>query len=307
MRLTRTLAALAGATFLVAGAATAAVASTPTPAGSNAVGSLKLFDSSGNRVTSGAVDAMPFVARATADSGNVRDGDNRATLQVGTPVKGQDPQTWNLSPLSSATTYDPATENPTVRPGSTTRTLAQHIANFPNNATDDYAGLYQLRILPTQPGFSPTGLYFVATIKVTGNTWNQVAPDTTSTSLTTSPSGSAPTGTQVTLTAAVAPATAGSVQFFDGTTALGGPVAAPNGRASTTTTPAAGQHSYTARFTPTDFNNFYPSTSAAVPFQTTTTGPAPAVPEVRYALVLPVLAGVLGMSFFLVRRRRGTA
>ncbi|MGH3548335.1 MAG: Ig-like domain repeat protein [Pseudonocardiaceae bacterium] len=97
----------------------------------------------------------------------------------------------------------------------------------------------------------------------------------TSTALTTSPASQAASGTPVTLTATVTPATAlGVVQFKDGTANLGNPVAVSNGAASgTTSTLAAGSRSLTAVFTPATPTAFSPSTSPSVTFVITgTTG-----------------------------------
>jgi hypothetical protein len=76
-------------------------------------------------------------------------------------------------------------------------------------------------------------------------------------------------GQQITLTATVTAADGsspvGSVQFFDGGTALGTPVAVSGGTATrqfSSTVP--GQHSLTATFTPTDSNAFTGSTSNPV-------------------------------------------
>src|SRR5206468_2498471 len=95
-----------------------------------------------------------------------------------------------------------------------------------------------------------------------------------STTLTATPAGSAAAGSPVTLTATVSPAgAAGSVQFLDHGVALG--TAAVSGTSATfsTSTLAAGSHSFTAVFTPTAPTGATPSTSAAVSF--TVTAPAP--------------------------------
>lgn len=82
---------------------------------------------------------------------------------------------------------------------------------------------------PTDPhAFSPATSPSV-TMVVTGAT-------ATSTALTTSPASPVAYGTPVTLTATITPAAAaGSVQFKDGTTNVGNPVAVVNGMASRST------------------------------------------------------------------------
>jgi hypothetical protein len=93
-------------------------------------------------------------------------------------------------------------------------------------------------------------------------------PAATITTLTTSPGGPVEAGTEVTLNAAVTPAgVVGSVQFKDGGTDIGGPVAVSSGTASMrTSTLSAGTHQLTAVFTPTDSTAFGASTSLAVSF-----------------------------------------
>src|SRR5581483_4767879 len=83
-----------------------------------------------------------------------------------------------------------------------------------------------------------------------------IDPATTTTTVTASPVSPQPQGTSVTFTAAVTPATAaGTVQFFDGTTALGTPVTVTSGSATFTTPDlAVGDHPITATFTPADGN-----------------------------------------------------
>jgi hypothetical protein len=75
----------------------------------------------------------------------------------------------------------------------------------------------------------------------------------TTTTLAVTPSGSAASGSQVTLTAQVSPTAAGTVQFLDGTTAIGAPVAVTNGTAALTTSAlTVGAHTLSAAFTSTD-------------------------------------------------------
>ncbi len=125
------------------------------------------------------------------------------------------------------------------------------------------------------------------------------APEPTATSLTlSSDAASVTAGATVTLTARVAPAAAGSVEFREGTTVLGtGATAAGTGVATFATSAlAVGAHAITAAFTPTDGAAFAASTSgqttvtvtaATTPTDPTTptqpTGPSIAAPEVPAA------------------------
>ena len=94
----------------------------------------------------------------------------------------------------------------------------------------------------------------------------------TTTTLAVSPTGSATTGSQVTLTAQVSPTAAGTVQFLDGTTAIGAPVTVTNGTATLTTSALAqGAHQLSAAFTSTDAA-FGSSTSTATSYTVSAPG-----------------------------------
>ncbi|MFJ8579100.1 Ig-like domain repeat protein [Micromonospora sp. NPDC093277] len=95
---------------------------------------------------------------------------------------------------------------------------------------------------------------FVTPIKVTGENWEVVSSNTsTTTTLTVSPANSAVAESEVTLTATVnPPAATGSIQFRDGATALGSPVTVSGGTATFKTSGLpVGQHSLNAIFNPT--------------------------------------------------------
>lgn len=111
--------------------------------------------------------------------------------------------------------------------------------------------------------YTPSSVDWVAS---SGSITQTVTAATTTTTLT---AGADPVtfGSPETLTATVAAASGGpaigSVAFFDGTTAIGAPVALVAGVATlTTSTLALGSHSLTAVFTPTNGNNFSSSTGA---------------------------------------------
>jgi hypothetical protein len=79
-----------------------------------------------------------------------------------------------------------------------------------------------------------------------------------------------PAGTTIVLTATVTGNATGSVQFFDGATALGSaltpPGSASNNKVTLSQIPAAGTRQYSAVYTPTAGNGFAGSTSSTVPF-----------------------------------------
>ncbi|MEU3463679.1 Ig-like domain-containing protein [Streptomyces sp. NPDC006733] len=120
---------------------------------------------------------------------------------------------------------------------------------------------------------------FSTTITSTGDTWtvtSQAVP--TATTLTVSPATTAVAGAEVTLTAAVDPATAvGKLAFFDGATALGEADVASGQATVKTSALVAGPHDLTARFTPTDPAAFVASSSAVVAYTITaaTGSPSP--------------------------------
>jgi hypothetical protein len=96
----------------------------------------------------------------------------------------------------------------------------------------------------------------------------------TTTSLTVSPPSPQVAGTTVHLTATVTPSTVtGTVQFKDGSSNIGGPMAVAGGVASTSTNAlSTGSHNLSAVLTPTDPTAFNGSTATAVPY--TITSPA---------------------------------
>ena len=116
-------------------------------------------------------------------------------------------------------------------------------------------------------------------ITVDGNTvaadsWLEIDPTvaTTTTSISATPTSPQTVGAAVTLNSTVTPAENGTVQFFDGTTAVGTAqaVTTTSGAASVSAgTPALGAHSYTAVFTPTGGTQVQGSTSAALPYTIT--------------------------------------
>ncbi|WP_030151070.1 HtaA domain-containing protein [Oerskovia turbata] len=92
-----------------------------------------------------------------------------------------------------------------------------------------------------------------------------VAPATsTTTTLAVSPAGTSVEGTALALSATVAPAAAGTVEFRDGASPLGTATVSDGVASLDVPAPAVGTHSVSAHFTPTDAAAFMPSTSASV-------------------------------------------
>jgi hypothetical protein len=119
----------------------------------------------------------------------------------------------------------------------------------------------------------------------------------TATSLVASPS-TAGTGSPIDLTATVSPsAAAGTVEFFDGATSLGAPVAVSGGTASkTVSTLATGSHSITAHFAPTDANAFDASTSSPSTVTVTGGSTSSGTETINVNIPSPQDAGVFALS-----------
>lgn len=277
----RSIAAVLGATVLaatgvvsLAGAASAAT-TPPWEPDPGSQGSLSFFDASGAPVVGGTITDAPFAAYVQASHAG-RVGDTKATLFGYLPKNGQPVGAWAGEQLSASTTYGPvagapsgiSSTLPVVKLSASDLTIAALQSDFPNDATDAYKGLYQLRLKTSGAGQPVGSDYDSADILITGTTWSLVYP-VPSVTATTTTLGVAPTspqvaGTSVTLTATVSPSTAaGTVQFFDGATAFGTPVAVTSGSAvKVTTTLAVGTHSLKATFIPTDTSAFAGSSSA---------------------------------------------
>ncbi|MFZ0322529.1 MAG: Ig-like domain-containing protein, partial [Actinomycetes bacterium] len=279
--------ALAG-TLLVTGAGAASAATPPFDPASNGAttGSLSLFDASGNLVTSGPLNTPPKYAMANTDTGRSGAGDTLATLYAATPQQGQNALNWPNSAISTAGTYPKSSGVPANllnKPNALVSNIlvwlnpndpGSYAAAFPNTNTagSGWENLYQLRISTSgSQGVNPD-IYSSATIKVdtTAGTWTQVypTPASTTTTLTASPASTQVPGSNVTFTAAIAPAAAaGKVQFKDGGADLGTAQTVSNGSAALTTSQlACGPHSITAVFSPTDVGAYAGSTSNTVSY-----------------------------------------
>ena len=125
---------------------------------------------------------------------------------------------------------------------------------------------------PLTAAFTPTNpaTYGSSTSAALSYVVNPAAATATSTSLMSSPAGTAEQYSEVDLTATVSPtAAAGVVKFLDGTTTLGSVDVSAGSAALSISTLALGTHSLTAQFTPTDTKSYVASGSPAVPFTIT--------------------------------------
>jgi hypothetical protein len=169
----RTMRALAAgalglsAILATAGPAAAGVVPYTDPAQAGYIG---LCDTSGHNITSGSLDAVPFVARAVASvaapppfNGNRRS----ATLFAYQPRQGVTPAEWSGEEISGGTLYEnPA--HPTAVGTKGDITMGQFVSDFPPN----WEGLVQLRMYfaAAAPG-SDSLAYAAADLKIDGNSW----------------------------------------------------------------------------------------------------------------------------------------
>jgi hypothetical protein len=314
-------AALAGGVLTLAAPAASAAVTVPWEPDALSLGSLTLFDATGNPITTGSTTSSPFVAYAVASGTTPDTGINKVgILQVATPDGTVSTEAYAKDSLGSATPYPVATDPASVRASgnpyassvSGDFSLADYIGLHPNNLTGAYAGLYQVRVYTPSTTATGLGKYFSVDIQVTGTTWTVVYPAAkvaaTITAITPSVASPADHGSSVTLSATVGAADAthpaGTVEWFDNAVSLGaGTFAAATGAASITLTPVDGPHSYTATFTPTDLTTYAGAvTSAALSYTVNAVGTTsvslsvnpisgPAVSTTLTATVTPTPAG----------------
>jgi Bacterial Ig-like domain (group 3) len=273
---TAVLAVAAG--LLVGSSGAAFAAAPPWEPDPSSIGSLTFYDAAGNQITGGSISDAPFASYVLA-GGAGRAGDNKATVFGYLPKNGVAIGAWTGEALSGSTTYPNAaapaplgtSSLPLVSLTSGDLTIGGLAGDLPNTATDAYQGLYQLRVKTSGPGQPAGSTYDSADILISGTTWSVVYPalvaTPTTTTLATVPTSPQNVGTPVALNATVSPATAGTVQFKDGASNIGSPVAVSGGAASTSTNLlTVGSHTLTAVFTPTNTTLFAGSTSPGVTF-----------------------------------------
>ena len=268
---------------VVAGVSTAAGSAPPwepDPGAAPPYGNVLLYDANGNQITSGTNLDSPFayaVALTAADSGATK-----AIVNFYNPQHGVVPGNWSGTSETGVTTFSPASSLPAGTPAdvaadapdlpvaaTSSADITTWLASNVPDTTAGYANTIQVRLTDSGPfgagnasgtywetdiGYNATG----SAITVDGTTvpahgWAQLFPlvNPTTTALGLTPSASPqPAGTVVKLTATLSAAHAGTVHFFDGTTALGTPVTVSGTTASFSYTPGVGSHSYTATFVP---------------------------------------------------------
>jgi hypothetical protein len=255
------VAVAAGAGLLVGGTANASP-----PHGS--LGSLTLDHSTGTDIT----------ALQTETSAGCSTGGDSFTQYITGPVGIAGQQTFPAAkpyPLTVNTTAGWSASNPFAAAFSSTLKDAAQKASDPQlygGTGTLQSGEYDITVhcidgFTLQDFGTFTGaLYFSDSAHFTTTDPNGGGgPTTTTTTLAVTPASPAAAGAMETLKATFSPAAAGSVQFMDGTTKIGGTVTVSGGTASMTTTLPSGTRSLTAVFTSTD-QGFSGSTSAAVSY-----------------------------------------
>ncbi|HQY32727.1 MAG TPA: Ig-like domain-containing protein [Actinotalea sp.] len=279
MRVTKSLAALASGALL-AGMALVAVAA---PASANdespvLAGGIYWFATAGplasqsaaTQITSGSLTARPWVTLTTENACPA--GTNNLQSYVRIPQAGVAEELWDQVPMGA-----PATAQDADGRFYTTTTLQADRMQKPQilayNLANGGSGTFPF-ISVCKDIAGTTLASFRTTVAVSGTTstdiaWTIASPAYTgggATAVATTTTLATPTvsGTDLTLSATVAPgAAAGTVTFLDGATTLGtAPVT--GGTATYTYAPAIGAHSYSATFTPTDAAAYAASTSSAV-------------------------------------------
>ncbi len=264
--------ALTGGLLALNGAALASGGGGSTPPWESSIspapnGFITFYNAAGQVVTGGSITANGLGAYAVASTTDTRSGDTKATLFLYTPVAGENPLLWSGQQMSISSNYPNAsapqliagTSNPVESNNGTDQSVLSYITAFPNTQTAaGYVGLYDVRLKVSGPGIGIEGTFWDTVISVNMNkgTWSVDYPDWTQNTTTTlsanPPSPQTPPATPVTLTATVAPATAGTVSFWSGSTQIGTTqtVTAENGMAQVMVTPPNGTTPYQAVFTP---------------------------------------------------------
>jgi len=194
----------------------------------------------------------------------------------------------------SVTVFDVATDTPTATISGLPFRTPTAIAVSPDGGTAYVADFNANTVIPIDTATNTKGTPITG---YSGPEGIAITPEDTSTTLGVTPPSPAEPATNQTLTATVTPSYAiGTVQFFDGASPLGGPVALAGGTAATSASLGAGAHTLSAAFTPTPGAPFVGSASSGAPYTVKTpqtvafTTTAPAAPVVGETYV-PAASG----------------
>jgi hypothetical protein len=257
----------------------------------NALGTLTLYNDTGQVVTGGS-SLTHLIGYAEASTPDANTG-AKATLQFAQPTFGVDPGDWPVGQASLSTVTPPASApaplNTATNPVASVSSNYGNLQTFINTQTAQtqagYVNVYQIRLVTGGGGggSSQNAQYWDADVVVnpTSGSWLEEYPDqgsvsvTTQTTLVASPASAATQNSSVTLTATVAATDAthpdGSVEFFqDGSSIGAGTFTPATGIATLTTTSllpsSLNGTELTAVFTPTNTSSYGPSTSNTVTY-----------------------------------------
>ena len=283
-------AALAIAGSGLAAATSALAAGPPWEPDPNSLGAVIFYDAAGNVLTGG-TNVSHIADFAAASTAVPSDGNTytKANLVFANPAPSTPTGSFSTGAGSLNTNFPnttapapitgPGFANPVVTLGASDGNLGTFAAGHTANTVAGFVDMYQVRIFATGPGGATTSPgYWETDIQLTRNPstqaitgWTVVFPTiaTTTTSISATPPSPQTVGTSVTLNSTVTPAENGTVSFFDGATPVGTPQAVttstPNASVSAGT-PAAGDHPYTAKFTPTGGTLVQGSTSSVLTY-----------------------------------------
>ena len=270
----------------------------PDPNSATPQGNVVFYNASGNVVTSGSNLSHLFDYAAATTGPDT--GATKATLFFAAPNHSLPTINWVANQQSGSTNFPnssapapitgPGFANPVATLTSTNADLNAALGVFTLDTTAGYANIIQVRLKDSGTGGAGSGTNYWSTdiaynngstgitvdgVTVAPGSWAQLYPNYTTTSVSlaavpTSPetaSGCPPVGANVTLTATITPSptgtVTGTVQFFDGTTPLGSPMAVSgNSAVGALTSPSVGTHMLSAVFTPTGGTEVQGSSSA---------------------------------------------
>lgn len=139
----------------------------------SSAGYITFFDAANKPMTSGSIDARPFVRRAVASvaAASPYDGDGRtATLVAYQPRQGVEPADWSGDVLTISTPYADA-QHPMAKAEAEDFSLSDYFLNLPPR----WDGYIQLRMYYGVPGEPTLTTSYPSTdIKVSGGTWSVV-------------------------------------------------------------------------------------------------------------------------------------
>lgn len=168
---------------------------------------LALYDASGTPVTSGSTSTP--IATFAAAAGDVRAGDQYATLYAHLPQSGTAAGAWpgvqvtgtdQFAGTGAITTPGSLTGKPLVRTAGG-YSLADVVSALPNKETGaSYAGVYELRLRTSSRTAGVADSYAATWVKVTGSTWSVTTAPVPGQVTTPTPTPTGPVATSVTAT-----------------------------------------------------------------------------------------------------------